>query len=387
MDDFNGVYVQQLSFLAHGLVPYKDFAVSYPPLFLYVLYPFYAAGGANLASVPIIVSDAASAVVLFLIVERIGGRTAALIAGLAYALSPFAIFYEGYVWFSGQPMTFFAVLAVLFLLQDKSVLSFSSLAVAILFKQEAVFLLPVFLAVFALRDVRSMLAGASALLLVLLAASLPFLAVSSKGYLSLVTYGLVGGRWTGAVLPDPVTSSQICANVSSNLSITKESCTFGSTVFSEYVINPGPWESFTDALSYDLNVLSGLVVIPLFFLSAPVLYTLRKNAKFIPLVCIYAGIGFMILFAVIFHPVFKYYYLPIYAMLPLVVLGRGTMVAAAIIPILSLVTPSGAFQELFSVLAVLTTMALLAGNPETPLASNRSATRRLSSGAEPPPRT
>lgn len=95
VDDFDGLYVQQLVQLSHGLLPYRDFAYSYPPLFLLVLYPFYLIGGANFAAVPIVVSDAATAVVIFYFVDRFASKRLALLSGLAYSLSPFAPIMKG----------------------------------------------------------------------------------------------------------------------------------------------------------------------------------------------------------------------------------------------------------------------------------------------------
>lgn len=369
--------MEQLSLLAHGLIPYRDVAISYPPLFLYSLYPFYVAGGANLASVPIIVSDAATAVVVYLIVERMGEQRTALAAGLVYALSPFALFYESYVWFSSQPMTLFAVLGVYFLIRDKPLLSFSTLALAVLFKQEAIFLLPVFLAVFVRRNPRMSLEGLTAFFGILIAVSLPFLIASVQGYLSLVTYGLVGGRWSGAPLPLPVTNSAICRNVLTNIHGIEMSCTFGSTTYTQVVANLPPSVVLINQFSYDLNVLSALLALPLLLLMTPVLYSLRRSERFVPLLCLYSGAGFLILFALTFHPVFKYYYMPVYAMLALLVANKGTFGVAMLAPIISLVTPSGAFQELLPILSIFAIAILLDASPRAPYASGSPPTGRF----------
>src|SRR5579862_4907124 len=79
--DFYEYYVVQLHDLSLGLLPYRDFAYSYPPLFLYTLYPLYSLGGQYLASIPIWIADAATAPVVYLIVRRFSNSKISLIAG------------------------------------------------------------------------------------------------------------------------------------------------------------------------------------------------------------------------------------------------------------------------------------------------------------------
>ncbi len=358
--DFDLLYVPQLVQMAHGAIPYRDFAVSYPPLFLYTLYPFYILGGASFASVPIILADAATPVLLYLLVERHAGQKLALLAALAYAFSPSALFYEGYIWYSSQPFTFFALLATYYFFRDKPVFSFSVLAIALLFKQEAIFLLPVFVAWFVRRDARRFAIGFTAFIAIIAAVSLPFLIVSAQGYLSLVSYGLLG-RWPGLISPTPVTSA-ICQNLYTNLAGTARLCTLGSITNSQFVANMLPTTVLIDQLSHDADVLSSIIVVPMLLLVIPVLFSLRKHEQCVALILTYSGIVFLILFSLVFHQVFKYYYIPVYSLLLTCAVDKKTIAVAAAAWALSLVSFSGAFQELLPLLAILV-IAVILDNP------------------------
>jgi len=345
--------------MRQGLLPYKEIAISYPPLFLNSMYPFYALGGAQWASIPIWVSDAATAPLLFLCAEKLGGSRLALASGLGYALSPFALYYEGYVWFSSQPMTFFVLLSMFLLIGRRPVLSSLALAVAILFKQEAVFLLPGFAAYLVLRHREKVAASIAAFSATVVGVSLPFLAISAKGYLTLVSFGILG-PWPGQPPPEAVTSTPVCQSVSSNASQSLMTCSLGTTSYSEVVSNSIPHATLMlDAVTYDLEVLAGIMVIPLLLVLVPVLYLLRRSRAFFPLLFAYSGIGFLVLFSMIFHPVYRYYYLPVYVLILLAAVDRKTLAVGVLAPVLSLLSPSGVFQEIVPVLAILSLGSLL----------------------------
>ncbi len=381
--------MQQLVQLSHGLLPYRDFAYSYPPLFLLVLYPFYLIGGASFAAVPIVVSDAATAVVIFYFVERFAGKRLALLSGLAYSLSPFALYYEGYVWFSSQPMTFFAVLSVYLITRNKVVSSLSALAIAILFKQEAVFLLPAVLFLSAYRGRKRFLAGVTAFSSTVIAVSFPFFLISPRDYLSEITYELLG-RWHGTVPTALATASTAaCQTGFQNSPAPVVTCASAGTALSSFATNAPSVALLADSLSYDLNVVSGLVVIPMFLLLIPLLIAQRKNQQqFFNLVCVWSGIGLLILFSVILHPTFKYYYLPIYAIMLMGVVDKKTFAVAVTTPVVSLATPSGAFQELLPILAMIAIAAILdfdSRRSGEPLSSGPSPVAAIEGIARPSP--
>jgi hypothetical protein len=187
--DFHAYYVSQLSFLHEGYLPYRDFPYAYPPLFLYSLYPFYLLG-TNAAAIPIVVGDALTAPVLYLIVRKVGSERSAIGIAIAYALSPFFLTYEGISWLSEQPMLFFLLLSVLMLQKEKPKSSSILFAVAILFKQDALFILPAYIYWFyRICGVKSTLRNLGLSFAVLAAGSLPFLLLSPLSYLSSVSLG------------------------------------------------------------------------------------------------------------------------------------------------------------------------------------------------------
>ena len=182
--DFYAYYAIQLKDLSEGLLPYRDFAYSYPPLFLYTLYPFFSLGYAYLASIPILLSDALTSVLIYLIARQFGNPRIAFFAGLSYALSPFFLLYEGYLWFSSQPMTFFFLMSIYLLLSKRPIFSFAAFAFAILFKQEVMFVLPLYIILY-LRDYRgNFLRGFSTFCGILLVFSIPFLVLAPGAYVT-----------------------------------------------------------------------------------------------------------------------------------------------------------------------------------------------------------
>ena len=105
----------------------------------------------------------------------------------------------------------------------------------------------------------------------------------------LVSYSRLG-LWQGLPTPEPVTTSAVCQNALVSASSTLMSCTFGSISYTQVVNNYlSPWELFNDALSHDVGVLASVVVIPIFLLLIPVLYSLRRHGAIVPLVCAYLG--------------------------------------------------------------------------------------------------
>ena len=190
-DDFYGIYLIWINLLGRGLIPYVNGAfplLHYPPLFLYSLYLGYLAGGVIGAGMIITVSDCASAVMIYLIAKELSSdANVAKLTGLAYALLPLALLTEGISLLSLEPMTFFILLSIYFLHKNRLLYSAILLAVAVCFRQEALFLLIVYLPMLYEKP-SSMLLPAAAFLLIVALVSAPFLAINAQQYISEVLY-------------------------------------------------------------------------------------------------------------------------------------------------------------------------------------------------------
>src|SRR5438309_4712011 len=232
-DDFNGVYVPWLNFVSNGMVPYWDLtSYIYTPLFLYVLYPFYYLGGSYAASIPIIISDSATAPVVYLIAKRLASARVSLAAGLMYALCPFALFYEGFLWFSSQPMTLFMLLTIYLLRSGRPTYSCVSTALAILIKQAALFLLPIYLVWLATRFRRSAPRGILVVFIIAVITSLPFLIVDPVRYIISLDYLNPATSPSVACVNRIIntTTVAVCGGVTSALSGLTFTTSAGSTV-------------------------------------------------------------------------------------------------------------------------------------------------------------
>lgn len=312
--DFHVYYLSWLHALGSGLLPYRDFFYQYPPLFLYLLLPFYLSEGALGAAIPIILADSGSAILIYLMVKRVSGEAPAVSAGIAYALSPLALLCEGTLLLSGQPMLFFMLLAIYLLQRKRPLYSSLSLAIAVLFRQEAMFLAPLFIP-YLLKYYKEDTAKAALVFIgVLLAVSLPFLLLAPLQYVNAMVYNA-----QKAILIIPLNSFETI-----------------------------------------LSVLSLWSLLPVALLAIIVLYSserLKLNAAgfygaFIVSTLI-AAFGYLTV-----HNVYRYYYLPVYALLlvastnwkmPLIDLGIVTF---------SLLAPPGPAQELLPYLAILILLAV-----------------------------
>ena len=349
--DFYGVYLNQLNHMAQGALPYRDFGYSYPPLFLYVLLPFFLLGGAYAAALPILVADTATSPLIYLVVRRFSTEKVAFFAGMAYALSPFFLVYEGYSWLSSQPMFFFLLLSVYLLRTGKPLPSAVALGVAALFKQEAIFILPVY-AVWLVKNHRAQAWKALVLFTgVLFVVSVPFLALAPQQYIGQVSFGALAvpsasPYGVGAPLAgfgaSPLLISQCPAP--SAVPVSNSSCT------SSYVTYPNP------LLTVTINVLESVsyfVRIPLFILLGVALYASRGRDNFFELACAYSLTGFVILFSVLFHPAYAYYMVPVYGLLIASSRRLSTLTIAFAAPLLGLITAVGYFQEVLPLAATL----------------------------------
>ncbi len=354
-NDFDGYYMNQLYYVAQGFMPYRDIGINFPPLFVYTLYPFYILGGPAAAGIPIVLSDAATAPIAYLIVRGFSSNKIALIAGLAYALSPFMLLFEGYSWFGNQPMTFFVVLSLYLFRAKKPIASSIALGLAILFRQQALFILPVY-AVWALKEYR--MQGLRLLLLVLavmLIVSAPFLLIIPGQYLSSLSY-LPLYHWT-VLFGNPAqtrgTLTTVTINFCSSLSAVASgfimSCNFGTSHYLTFA----PYGS---RLLIFANNLSFLIRLPIAILVLPLLYLSRRKKNSLELTSAYAAAISVVAFAVLIHQDIRYYYILFYCLLLTSVTTRSGLAIAIGTPILSVLIPEVAVQELLPFIAILVTI-------------------------------
>lgn len=326
--DFYLIYAPWFGFLHHGLLPYRDFPTyKYTPLFLYILYPFFLAGGGHAAAVPMVASDAATAVVVYLVVGRFAGTKIAFAAGLTYALSPFILYEADYLWLSSQPMTLFMLLAVYLFRENKPTLSMASLAVAVMFKQEAVFILPAFLVLYAKEYKKEALKGIGVFALIVFVLSLPFLIVAPLDYIYGVNY-----------LP----IQEII-----NLGPREASIPIASQIVNSVPPSPpslsaqGPaYASFLGILDRMANFLNPLLLA----LLAPALYAVRKTPHFLELSCAYSLLLFLTLYSILVAPTYAYYFVPVYAVIFASIRNARTLAVGVATTLLSLLAPEGPFE-------------------------------------------
>lgn len=144
--DFRLAYVPLVSNFTAGKMPYRDFHYAYPPFFIYLLTPFalFSLPSWTMA-LPLVTFDAASVILVYLIVRRLMSSRKALMASIVFAIAPINLWYNDFLWLNPPPMTFFVLLAIYAFLSKKHEASFLSLAIATLFKQIAFILFPILL--------------------------------------------------------------------------------------------------------------------------------------------------------------------------------------------------------------------------------------------------
>ncbi len=319
--DFAGTYLSWLKALSAGLMPYSGFFYQYTPLFLYLLYPFYVIGGYTGAALPIVLADAGASVIIYAIVARVSGsRRAALAAGLAYAFSPLALLYEGLLLFSVEPMLLFVLLAVYLLYEERPVYSVACLAIAVLLRQEAIFLLPIYLLSYRKYGIGTYVKMATVFAGLLLLVSAPFLLTAPAQYLSDVMY------------------------LSCRCDI--------------YSI----WLPFLPQIDAAVPWLVPLLAAMVAF----VLYGERRKKNFAVIFGAFLFAVFVAAFGYTHpHTLFRYYYLPAYALL--VAASRKWQMSATLFcaMALSIILPPGPVQELLPFASILALVAIDAVYPTT----------------------
>ncbi len=362
--DFYGYYLPQVVELSKGLIPYKEIIYTYPPLFLYSLYPFYKLGGAFAASFPIWFSDAATAPVIYLLARQFTSPKLSLIAGISYAISPFFLLYEGYLWFSSQPMAFFIVLSLYLLFTNRPYWSAVLFAVAVLFRQEIIFIFPIYVIWYLMHYPRPVffraLAIASSIILMV---SLPFLIISPGEYLYMVSYGIIPTAVAGSshvsnstvnILGNSATASSLTCNTISD-TWRSQICNYGNFTYTDTKLLAS-WTTIFSASFIDF--ISIWIFLPLFAATLYNLVRLRKDRGFLILLGALIMTAILAMLSFEIHQIYRYYLIPVYIMPLVISRTKSSLTLAIALPLASLVFPSGFVQLLFPLLDCLLVVIL-----------------------------
>ncbi len=345
------IYANDLGLVVQGFIPYRDFSYNYGPLYLYAMLPFYWISP-KLAFLPTALADTLTAPLIYLIVKTVAGRRSAAAAGMVYALSPFTVVNEGYLWLSSQPMTLFIVAAVYLMRRNRPLESTLSLAIATLFKQEALFILAALLIWYWKQSGRGMVRGALAGLSTVGMGLGPFLAITPKSML----YSLMYGPFVnfGPVEPSRLPAS--LANAASTASGNPAICGI-TTLQGLYtgslcgiVFNT---QQFANFLAMARIYQFALVLEPwLLIVLAFGLIAIRRSPVLFQISSAYSFLALLFVFSTLVHGLYAYYFLPVYSLLLIAGTNKQTTaVAAAALLAVSLV-PEGAFQALLPLVAV-----------------------------------
>ena len=356
--DFFSVNGPQLKDLALGLIPYSNFGYWYTPLFLYAIYPFYILGGMEGATIPILATDAATAVLVYLLVRTRSSDKIALIAGATYALSPFVLYEEGYLLLSSQPMLFFLLLSIYCLIAKKPLSASILFGISVLFKQEALFVLPAYIAWYLVKYREIAWKGLLLFAGVVAIACLPFLLLSPAAFLADTSYGIIPLK-AGSNL---VTTSNVSfESVTSSLLKTCSSLIPTSNLWSSFVACGATYSWSPPTILDRLSILTEVIIwaikaaeLELLVVLGAILYFSRRRSNFLPLFSAYSLVAFLILFSYTVHLLLSYYFLPVYALLLASATTKNSAIFLIIISAVSILIPDGTSQTvLFSIFGIL----------------------------------
>ncbi len=349
-------YIQaNVKYILDGLLPYSNFAFNYGPLYLYSMAPFYIISP-WLSYVPTVVADAATSVAIYLTVKHVSARqNMAMVAGLAYALLPFAVINEGYLWMSSQPMTFFIILAMYFSVKKSQVAALCTLAVAALFKQEALFVLLPLVVISAVTDWHKTVKGVVASAGVFLAGIGPFLAASPLETIYSLTYGRLVNLGSAPGYGAPSTVLQTIPNSCAQGLINITSASTG--LMCGTIVNPSAFAAyelqsrifgFILVIRPILNVLDP-VLLGIFAIS---LLAVRKSPVALQLAAAFSSLAFLVLFSYLVHSLFAYYFLPVYALMLAASMNRRMLEITVAATTLAMFVPDGIMQLVISMFGV-----------------------------------
>lgn len=123
-------------------------------------------------------------------------------------------------------------------------------------------------------------------------------------------------------------------------------CTSGSSSYLQFV----PYGPFLIGFA---QLLSQWIRIPLAILVIPALLVLRSKENALEISSAYVMTIFLILFSFLVHPDFRYYWIPVYALLLAASRNRGTLAIAVTAPVLSLLAPEILIQQVLPLSAIL----------------------------------
>ncbi len=346
----SSAYVIDLHYIAQGYIPYRDFPYNYGPLYLYSMLPFYLISP-SISYVPTLIADAFTALLLYLIVRNTAGTRLAAAAGLTYAISPFVIGNEGYLWMSEQPMVLFMMLAVYFAVKKTPFASLCSLAVAVMFKQEAIFMI-VPLILFNihtdwLKSVKGIIVGMG-----LYAAMIaPFLVVALPATIYSITYG----RWVnlGKIPVYYIIGSHSVLTTVPNV------CTYVAYEFTG-AFTGSVCGIITNTSSFIVSAtleskaieLTVLVTPWLLLIASVTLLAVRKSPVLLQLSSVFAMLMMLYVFSRLVHGVFAYYFLPVYALLLAASTNKTTSAISILAAVLVSFAPEGSLQLFIPIIAV-----------------------------------
>jgi hypothetical protein len=347
------IYQTDLANILHGLVPYKDFSFNYGPLYLYSMVPFYLVSPL-VSYIPTVFADAATSVVVYLVTKQTTkDTTLAGVAGVAYAAFPFAIINEGYLWMSSQPMTLFMLLAVYFAVKKSPFASMCSLAVAAMFKQEALFIV-IPLILFNVRtDLMKSIKGIAASVGLYVAGVAPFLAVAPLETI----YSLMYGRWIdfgsapgyGMPLAPFQQGASAIANICTYTTYTLTGAFTGSVCGA--IVNTTAFTS--PSFLGPLTEFTFLIMPWIIIIASITLLAVRKSPVLLQLSSVFTMLMMLYLFSYLVHSVIAYYFLPVYALMLAAATNKTTTVIGILAAILVSFTPEGELQLLVPTIAIL----------------------------------
>lgn len=329
----------QLKYLSEGYLLYRDVQYNSPPLFLYSMLPFYNLGGTTAAIVPIVLADALTAPVIYLIVQKVSSEKVALLAGLAYAFAPVALVNEGYLWLTSQPMTLFILLSMLLLKKDRPALGAGALAIAALFNQEALFILPV-VVIYMIKSKISLFKPGGLFALTFLGGLSPFMILAPSATLGHLLFFPVNLGPPEPSRLHPGTPSAV-VSIPQPCSYTVVPHVYSGT-FCGDIANFKAYAWFLEVSRID--AMAAFIAPLLFLVFAGGLIAIRRSPNILEMACAYSIIGGLFVFSAVLHTSLGYYFVPVYALILASVTSRWSFIVGFGATVLGYLAGEGPFQ-------------------------------------------